>query len=188
MTTDNTALQAALLDIERFVDHGGWDQPARLFALVETDALIAAEPTLASQLHLRGTADGAPEGSLTSIEQEDFVLGEDLSETLAGIAWPETVKGCALALERAFLPADADVELPEDPTEAARVVAKHPRHDEIRLVAGAERAEVGEPLQFTVARLRSAGEVLAGPDLAPHLSQALAETLGAEVAGPGQEA
>lgn len=178
---DNSALQAALLDIERFVHHGGWDQPARLFALVETDALLTAEPALAAQLQLRGTADGALEGSLTSIEQEDFVLGEDLAETLAGIAWPPTVTGCALALERAFLPADAEVDLPEDPTEAARIVARHPRHDDIRLVAGAVR-HAGEPLQFTVARLRQAAEVLAGIDLAPHLSQALADTLGADVA------
>ena len=36
------ALTAALLEIERHVTHGGWDQPARLFALVPTAELVAA--------------------------------------------------------------------------------------------------------------------------------------------------
>ena len=106
---DVSALTAALLDIERFIAQSGWDQPARLFALVATDDLIAAEPTLAAQLQLRGSTDGAPEGSLTSIEQEDFVIDHDLAETLAQIMWPQTVQGSALALERAFLPADAEL-------------------------------------------------------------------------------
>ena len=33
---------AAVLEIESHAAEGGWDQPARLFALVRTDALIAA--------------------------------------------------------------------------------------------------------------------------------------------------
>ena len=35
----------------------------------------------------------------------------------------------------------------------------------------------GELQQFCVARLRSADQVLAGEDIAPHLSEALAQTL-----------
>ena len=46
----NDALVAALLEIERHVGHGGWDAPARLFALVPTEQLLAAEPSLAAQL------------------------------------------------------------------------------------------------------------------------------------------
>ncbi|MFP5416126.1 MAG: hypothetical protein ACLGHZ_04500, partial [Actinomycetes bacterium] len=69
MTDD--ALVAALMEIERHVGHGGWDQPARLFALVPTDELVAAEPALARTLGLRTTADGGSPGSLTAIEQED---------------------------------------------------------------------------------------------------------------------
>lgn len=167
------ALVAALLDIERFVGHGGWDQPARLFALVETDVILAADPGLAQRLGLRGTADGAPAGSLTSIEQEDFHLGDDLGTTLAQIAWPASVTGCALALERTFLPATAEADVPADPAAAARFVAHHPQHDDLRVVAGAVRGSG----RHCVARLRSADELLAAPDLVPGLAEALANTL-----------
>ena len=112
------ALVAALIEVERHVGRYGWDQPARLFALVRTAELIAAEPSLADQL------TGAPDG-YSSIEQEDFTPGDDLAETLAGIAWPDAVAGCVLALERAFLPSDAEGELPADPDAAALAVANH---------------------------------------------------------------
>ena len=45
------ALAAALIEVERHVGRSGWDQPARLFALVPTAELIAAEPSLARRLH-----------------------------------------------------------------------------------------------------------------------------------------
>ena len=113
------ALVAALIEVERHVGRSGWDQPSRLFALVRTSELIAAEPSLADQL------TGAPDG-YSSIEQEDFTPGDDLAETLAGIAWPEAVSGCVLTLERAFLPSDAEGELPvvlTAPVTEFRVVA-----------------------------------------------------------------
>ena len=53
------ALLAALVELEHHVAQAGWDAPARLFALVETDALVAAEPDLARSLQLRTSADGA---------------------------------------------------------------------------------------------------------------------------------
>ncbi|HSK34135.1 MAG TPA: PPA1309 family protein, partial [Propionicimonas sp.] len=126
-------LVAALVEVERYVGRSGWDQPARLFALVPTAELIAAEPALAEQL--TGATDG-----FSSIEQEDFRPGEDLAETLAGIAWPPTVAGCVLALERSFLPADAEPELPADPDAAALAVAAHPRRLDLRVVVGVTRA------------------------------------------------
>ena len=63
------ALVAALLEIERHVGGIGWDQPARLFALVPTAELIAAEPQLAE--HLSGASEPQPE-QLSAIEQEGF--------------------------------------------------------------------------------------------------------------------
>lgn len=173
-------LVAALLDIERHVGHGGWDQPARLFALVETDAFIAAEPQLAKELGLRGSADGAPAGALTSIEQEDFHQGATLGEALAQIGWPETVAGCAIAIERTFLPDDAEFDLPDDPAAAARAIAQHPGHDELRIVAGVVRTSQ-RPQEQCVARLRKADELLTAPDLVPDLTAALAATLEAEL-------
>ena len=111
------ALTAALIEVERHVGRSGWDQPARLFALVPTADLIAAEPSLAEHLQ-GGFADG-----LSSIEQEEFHAGDDLAVTLSRIAWPTTVSGCALALERSFLPADAEADLP-DGTTTLRITGK----------------------------------------------------------------
>jgi hypothetical protein len=161
------ALVAALIEVERHIGRSGWDQPARLFALVRTAELIAAEPSLADQL--TGAADG-----YSSIEQEDFTPGDDLAETLAGIAWPDTVAGCVLALERAFLPTDAEGELPEDPDAAALAVANHPRKLDLRVVVGVTRDGGSHGL----ARVRGEdGDLLAGADLVPALAAALAHTL-----------
>lgn len=161
------ALLAALVEVERHVGRIGWDQPARLFALVRTADLIAAEPHLAEQLQA-ASADG-----FSSVEQDEFHGGEDLAETLAGISWPSAVTGCALSLERAFLPADAEADLPEDTELAATVVAEHPRRLDLRLVVGVTR----DGQRHGVARVRGdEGELLGGADLVPVLAEVLAHT------------
>jgi hypothetical protein len=134
------ALVAALIELERHVGQAGWDQPPRLFALVLTDLLAASEPTLAADLGLRTTAEGGPPAALTAVEQEEFAPGTDLGEALAGLEWPETVFGCALSLERTFLPADLEAQLPPDLDEAAEVVARHPARQDIRVVVGVDRS------------------------------------------------
>lgn len=164
----NDALVAALVEVERHVGRLGWDQPARLFALVPTAELIAAEPGLAEHL-----SAGSPDG-FSSIEQEDFRPGTELAETLARIAWPPTVAGCVLALERSFLPPDAEADLPEDPELAARAVAAHPRRLDLRVVVGVTR----DGASHGVARVRGEdGDLLGGTDLVPALAAALAHTL-----------
>ncbi len=161
------ALVAALMEVERFVGADGWDQPARLFALVPTEALIAAEPSLAGQL---GT-ELLP-GHLSSVEQEGFHEGRDLVSALAHIAWPEAVTGCVLAVERSFLPAGLDIDLPDDG--AADVVAAHPDRQDLRVVAGATRSGA----RNSVARLRAhPDELLGGQAMVPALVAALAATL-----------
>lgn len=166
-------LVAALLDIERYVGRFGWDQPARLFALVDTRAFITREPELAAQFGLRADTDVLP-GALTSIEQEDFHDGDDLGSTLASIMWPASVAGCALTLERAVLPPTAELELPDDPAAAAQVVAHHDARHDLRLVVGVLRS--GE--RHGVARLASnPDDLLGGGDLVPALLDALAHTL-----------
>ena len=93
MTSD--ALMAGLMEIERHIADLGWDQPARLFALVPTADLIAAEPQLAEHL-THGVEPAA--GQLSAIEQDGFAAGADLGEALARISWPATVSGVALGL------------------------------------------------------------------------------------------
>jgi len=162
------ALTAALIEVEHHVARSGWDQPARLFALVRTTELIAAEPGLAQHL------GHVPDDGYTSIEQEEFVAGSDLADTLARIAWPQTVAGCALALERSFVPPEVEGELPDDPELAARAVAEHPLHLDLRVVVGVTR----DGAQHGVARVRGAEQdLLGGTDLVPALAVALSRTL-----------
>ena len=63
---DPSRLIAALTDIERHVSELGWDQPARLFALVETATLLDLEP------QLRGKVTQTAADALTAVKQEDF--------------------------------------------------------------------------------------------------------------------
>jgi len=170
------ALVAALMEVERHVGEAGWDQPARGFALVRTDELIVAEPALAEKLSLRSSDQGMPPGALTAVESEDMFPDPqaDPLGTLMTVGWPQTVFGCAVALERTFIPADAEPDLPDDDAEAAEFVANHPRRQDIRIVAAADRAGNSH----AVARLASRpGELLTGSDLVPGLAAALAHTL-----------
>lgn len=171
------ALVAALIELERHIGEQGWDQPPRLFALVHTDAVIAAEPDLVEQMGLRGSADGAPEDALTAIEQDHFRGSGDVLADLAPVVWPDTVFGCAIGLERTFLPSSEESELPEDPERAAEFVANHPDRQDVRVVVGVDRAGNSHG----VARLVSRPEdLLAAEDLVPGLGAALAHTLNSE--------
>lgn len=173
--TENAALVAVLLEIERHIAADGWDQPARLFALVSSAELSAAEPALADRLGV-GDADGRPVDALTAVEQDEFAgdTGDELSDVLAQISWPSTVTGCALSMVRTFLPSGAEAEIPDTSEEAARYVNEHPDRQEIRVVVGVDRA--GH--QHGLARLASQpGELLAAEDLIPGLGVVLAHTL-----------
>ena len=156
LPSDGTPLAASpltqsVLEIDTYTSGLGWDQPARLFALVDTAQLRAQEPGLAGQLGLEepedGTADpqsggpnGAPaEKSLTSVEQEELPAGVPLDEFLATIAWPEAVVGCALTVERLMLPSAVEENIPEDldADELTKWVAEHPERQEVRITEDA---------------------------------------------------
>ncbi len=130
------ALAAAVLEIETHAADAGWDQPARLFALVDTGALVAQEPALAQELGLDGPAEA---GSLTAVEQEQLPADQPLERVLESIAWPAEVTGCAAVVERLVLPPGSDEGLPEDPVAAQEYAADHPDRQEVRIVAGATR-------------------------------------------------
>jgi hypothetical protein len=170
----HAALVAALVDLERHVGTAGWDQPPRLFALVLTDVFAAAEPVLATELALRTTAEGAPPGALTAVEQESFASSGDLVADLDQLEWPDTVFGCAVSAERTFLPAGAEDGIPDEVEAAAAYVAAHPDRQEIRVVVGADRAGNRHGVARLVSNPR---ELLGGEDLVPGLGEALAHTL-----------
>ena len=170
MTDTSSPLVAVCLDIERHVGASGWDQPARLFALVPTRELLAAEPALADAV---GGAEAA-EGALTAVEQDEFHAGGDLVEDLARVAWPDAVAGCALSVERVFLPPSGEADIPDDPDAADAFVVTHPQRRDVRVVVAVTRAGV----RHGVARLKeSPEELLGGADLVPGLARALARTL-----------
>ena len=162
-------LALAVAEIEQHVAGDGWDQGPRLFALAATSDLLSREPALAGRLGLN--ADAPEPGQLTPIEQE--LPERELEDILAGIAWPTTVVGCALALERIVLPPAAESGMPPRPAEAAAWAARHPDRADVRLVVAVMR----DGARSSVLRVRGRdADVLRDPDLAPDLADALAAT------------
>lgn len=167
------ALAAAVLEIEAHIASGGWDQPARLYALVDTARIVAQEPRLAAAM---GLDDAAQEGSFTPVEQDPLPPEQPLEQALETIAWPGDVAGCAAVVERLVLPPDVDPDIPEDPDEAERFARDHPLRQEVRIVAGATRAGA----TYCALRLRSHDDdqaVVDGTELVPGLLDLLRSTL-----------
>ncbi|SNR86512.1 hypothetical protein SAMN06265360_12514 [Haloechinothrix alba] len=159
----DTSVASAAREVEEFLAAGGWNQPVQLFALVDTASLLAKQPELEDQLDTHA--------ALTPVAQESLP-DSDLAEALAGIVWPETVHGCALAQEIIVLPPDAEGDLPgtgagssvdsggstgggqEDDERLRRAAADHPRRTEARLVAAVTR----DGTHACVMRLRSSAD------------------------------
>ena len=167
------ALASAVLEIETHIAERGWDQPARLYALVETARLVQSEPALASAM---GLDSSAAQGSLTPVEQDQLTPEQPLEQVLQSIAWPDGVSGCAAVVERLVLPPGVDNQIPEDPSGAEEFAREHPDRQEVRIVAGATRAGA----TYCAVRLRAHDDdqsVVAGSDLVPALLELLAATL-----------
>jgi hypothetical protein len=166
-------LTRAVLEIDEYASGLGWDQPARLFALVDTAHLRSQEPGLARQL---GLSEHSSAG-LTPVEQEELPPGRPLDEFLATIAWPEVIAGCAVTVERLMLPPSAETSLPDGMDDAALAswVAAHPQRQEVRMTVAVLRDGARE----SALRLRakdSPSDVLTGAELVPGLAEALAAT------------
>lgn len=167
------ALAAAVLEIESHHARAGWDQPARLYALVDTAEIVEHEPALAASLGLDASSE---RGSLTPIEQEELPPEQELEDVLAGIVWPDVVVGCAAVVERLVLPPAADGQVPADRAAALEFAREHPDAEEVRIVAGVTRHGAA----YCALRLRSEDDdmaVMGGPDLVPALLELLRETL-----------
>lgn len=133
--------------------HQGWDRPRSIFALVDTQELLAHEPTLVGEI------GGDPGSSrelppLTPVEQGSMP-GETIADSLARITWPDTIAGAVLVVE---IMAETDTA----PAEG-------------RMAIGVLRGRRGG---ICVLRWRDdpLGEVTTSPDLAPELIEALHDT------------
>jgi hypothetical protein len=169
----DAVLQETVREIEAHAAEAGWDQPARLYALVPTSDLLSREPALAAAMGL--DAAGAA-GSLTPVEQDDVPADTALETVLEQIMWPAEVFGCAAVVERLVLPPTADEALPSDPGDAERYAAEHPEREEVRIVAAATRAGS----TYCALRMRSHDDALSvveSPDLVPALLQLVRSTL-----------
>ncbi|MGA8847400.1 MAG: PPA1309 family protein [Nocardioides sp.] len=167
------ALAAAVLEIENHLADNGWDQPGRLYALVDTAVLVQQEPALAAAMGLDSAAE---QGSLTAVEQDQMDPAQQLEAALESIEWPSGVAGCAAMVERLVLPPGADADLPEDPIEARTFASEHPERQTVRIVAGATRTGS----TYCALRMRAHDDdtsVVGGIDLVPGLLRLLQETL-----------
>lgn len=175
-----TPLIQVALETERYVARAGWDQPPRLFALVETSRLLAAEPSLAAQLATESQPAEAQSDALSAIEQDNLPHAHSLEELLAQLAWPPEVDGAAIAVERIVLPPEAlaelPSELPQDEEQAAQLLADHPQRADVRLLAAVLRD--GTTTCLLRQRAHDADDQVAvGAEIAPGLLEALGKTL-----------
>lgn len=171
------SLTRTVTEIERHVARRGWDAPVAVFALVHTSGALARDPRLAEDLPVSVVASARGDAEhLTSVEQDGLPPAGSLEELLATLAWPATVDGAALVVERVVVPPEAEAAMPADPREALAFLEAHPGREDIRIAAGVLRS--GE--SWCAVRVRSHDDdaaVAGSPDAVPGLVEALRATL-----------
>ncbi len=168
------ALRAVTNEIEAGAARLGWDKPPSIYALVQTQALLET-PDLPADVEadLREAWDGTTT-HLSAILQDS--ISDDVEDVLPKLAWPETVTGAALTLERLVAPPEVEAQAPEDPDEAAEFISNHPLSAEVRLTVGATRN--GD--SWCAIRTRDFDDpahVVAGENLVPLLVEGLQNSL-----------
>jgi hypothetical protein len=159
------SLEAVVREVEDHVASTGWDQPVRLFALVQTATLLVSNPDLKLDSAL----------VLTSVEQElDDV--EDFEEFLGTLAWPEDVEGAVVVLERIVLPPTAESDLPQgEDDEVVQAAIDHPEAVDVRIVSAVLRT--GQNLNALRQRSHDTSDAVAvASDLVTSLNDQLLAT------------
>jgi hypothetical protein len=159
------SLESVVREVEDHVASSGWDQPIRLFALVETATLLKSNPDLTLDTSL----------TLTSVEQELEEL-DDFEEFLGTLAWPQDVVGAVVVLERIVLPTTAESELPEgQEDEVVQAAMNHPDALDVRIVSAVLRS--GENLNAVRQRTHDTADAVAvAPDIVVSLNDQLLAT------------
>lgn len=162
------ALATAVREVERYAAGFGWDGPLFVFALVRTADALRDDPGFASLLAEPERARAAADPfHLTAVEQQGLPQADTLQEILGSLAWPATVAGAAVVVER--------VVLTDDDTVAPTTALPGQDRQDVRLAVGVLR----DGGSWCAARLRSHDDdasVLAAPDLVPGLVAALRAT------------
>ena len=171
------AVLRTVRELELHVAGAGWDGPIRLFALIRTAGALQRDPSLASQLPADVVQAAAEDiEHLTAVEQEGLPQTESIEAMLGRIAWPETVDGAALVVERVVVPPEAETGIPDDAAEAIDYLQQHPQRRDVRMAAAVLR----DGTQGCAVRARDHDEddrVAVGVDLVPGLVTALTATL-----------
>jgi hypothetical protein len=177
------AVRSVVREVESHVASAGWDAAPRLFALVRTANALGRDPELATQLPVE-VVEAAREDPehLTAVEQEDLPDSEGLEDLLARIAWPRTVDGAVLVVERVFVPpaVEEDVMMRAraeglGPDDVIALLAQRPERSEVRVAAAVLR----DGAAMCALRQRdhdSDDQVAVAPDLVPSLVTALRST------------
>jgi hypothetical protein len=171
------SVRRVIVELERHVATAGWDAPIRVFALVRTAGALERDPSLASRLptEVIAVAQEDPD-HLTAVEQEGLPEADTLEALLHQIAWPDSVDGAAVVIERTVLPPEVEGQIPDDPDAAGDWIAHHPDRRDVRLGAAVLRS--GEYCCAVRARDHDADDSVAvGRDLAPGLVEGVAATL-----------
>jgi len=156
----------------------GWDQPVRVFALVRIAAAMEADPDVAGFLEAATVEEARRDPELLMVvEQEGLPAAADLEHLLAQLAWPESVHGVAIGIERLVLPSAAQEEADAITDAAERLAFLQARSDreDIRMVVGVLRS--GE--SWCALRSRTHDDdasVYQGEHLVPGLVEALTAT------------
>ena len=132
-----------MTETEAHVAAFGWDQPVRVFALVRTNEALAADPDVAELLDAATVEESRTDPELLMVvEQEGLPAAADLEHLLAQLAWPESVHGAAISVERLVLPpaAQEEAEAITDAAERLAFLQARPDREDIRMVAGVLRS------------------------------------------------
>ncbi len=171
------ALAGAVVDLEKHAATAGWDGPVLVCALVHTGTALAQNPGLAAEIPPEALAASAEDPyHLLSIEQDGLPEAANLEELLAQLAWPESVDGAAVVVERIVVPPEAEDGLPEDPDRQVEELLAHPDREDVRIAVGVLRT--GETWCALRSRRNDSDDQVAGsPDAVPGLVAALTATL-----------
>lgn len=167
-----------MTETEAHVAAFGWDQPVRVFALVRTNEALAADPDIAELLDAATVEESRTDPELLMVvEQEGLPAAADLEHLLAQLAWPESVHGAAISVERLVLPpaAQDEAEAITDAAERLAFLQARPDREDIRMVVGVLRS--GE--SWCALRSRTHDDdasIYQGEQLVPGLTEALAAT------------
>ncbi|WP_022917583.1 PPA1309 family protein [Ruania albidiflava] len=173
LSARTAALSEVVREVERHVSAQGWDGPVVVYALVRSADLLASSPEMAAELPDDAATD--PE-HLTAIIQEGLPEADTLEDLLAQLAWPQTVDGTAIVVERIVVPPEAEAGMPTDSDAAVEYLMSHPDRQDVRIAAGVLRS--GESWCALRSRTNDTDDAVGGgPEAVPGLVDALAATL-----------